>query len=436
MQKENAFWREVIDYLPSLVFLFRIDEEENAHLIFCNQKVQEHLGYTAKEYVLAFEENEAIHQEVQELVDQIARRSHDVDSRIQPKPCSLTHKDGGAVNFYFQFRLFKTRSAQTNMLGVELKPEAMIHELMDLPEGKQQTDTDRQSESASFSEKGGEAPFVVESDVMKRLLERMDRIAERPLNVVFQGEPSVGKRTLADRLAGLYSEQLNARVIYFNENMDAGGREAGEQDDEAYTLLRIDHLDHLSGGGQQKLLDWLEGHKEQQLLIVGTAEKPLDAPESGLSSDLFYQLSFYTVPVPPLRHRPEDIKAVAARMLEEASHTLHLDQRPYDESFLEKLTGYQWEQNFEGLFSVLRKQLIKSENGDMWSVLETFDHDSQEDEEMGKEDIISFDEMNRRYLSYVLNMTEGKIYGKDGAADLLGLKPTTLQSKLKKLGIK
>lgn len=438
MQKENAFWREVIDYLPSLIFLFRIDEQERAHLIFCNNKVQQHLGYTAKEYVLAFEEDEVIHGEVQHLVDQIARRSHDVDSRIQPKPCRLTHKEGNNVDFYFQFRLFKTRSAQTNMLAVELKPVEMIEQLMGEPEVKETEPTSQQLNETYYDDYSTQL-FVVESPVMDRLLDRMDRISHHPLNVVFQGEPSVGKRTLADALADLYSDRLNAHVVYFddeNEEVEFQEKQPDKPEDR-YILLRIDHLDKLQNQGQRKLLNWLDNHQDQELIIVGTAEKPLDSQESRfLDSNLFYQLSFYTLPVPPLRHRPEDVRAVARKFLDQAAEALQFERKPYDETYLEQLTQNRWEGNFSELFSALRSYLLKGDAEDELHVPEIYDDDSHEDESSGIDRVITFDEMNRRYLSYVLRMTEGKIYGDDGAAALLGLKPTTLQSKLKKLGIK
>src|SRR5690606_19812955 len=105
----NAFWREVLDYLPGLVMLFRIDEEEQAHLIFVSDGVTEQLGFEPEQYVLASEEPTMVRTDLENLVDRIASMTHPDSGEIEAT-INLTDRGGNILPYQFDYRLFRPKS--------------------------------------------------------------------------------------------------------------------------------------------------------------------------------------------------------------------------------------------------------------------------------------------------------------------------------------
>ena len=422
----------MIDQLPNLILLFRLDEQDDAHLIFCNNKINSQLGYTAKEYVMEFESNDEIHTEIQSLINEVARRSHDVDSTIEPKPCSLSHKNGHPVRFRFNYNLFKTRSAQTNLIAVELKPEKQL-----LAEAEQDQETGSQYPEKPQQGQGSQAAitdfYVSASPISQQVEKKTKNALENPMNVLFQGEAGVGKSTLAKRLSEQLKERYSLPVIDYKEVDDELAI-----DDEVSIILLIKRIDKLGEKKQKQLRQLLERGGGDQLYIIATAEQALEALiGEQFDTELFYMLSFYTILIPPLRHRKEDITEAADKYLQNAVEVLKLNNITWDDHWLQRLVEYPWKGNFDELFEALRLSLLQATGQKLPLVLPgTEKIKRQEWNQLSQEEVVSFDEMNRRYLSHILEITNGKIYGEGGAAELLDLKPTTLQSKLKKLGIK
>lgn len=441
MIKNNAFWREVIDYLPNLILVFRVDEQEEAHLIFCNNNITEYLGYAPKEYVLASETGSEVKNELKELIDEVARRSHDFDD-ISARPCTLTTKFGEQRHFGVDFRLFKTKAAQTSLIAVELK------ELHDVAE--EQAEHNASEPVENHQSKKNTQPtasfFVADSDVMKTVLQNVERLLEQPdQNIMLRGEPGTGKRTLA----GMIIETLEERGIQSinlskdDLNNPENAREklhaiANQEYDITVGLWSIDTID---AEIQTELSSVLNRRKELKLTtrVIGTSAQSLEElVEAGnFDAELFYTLSFSPVLLPPLRHRKADLRKIVDIYLGRSSNLLNMKVPELAEEDYQKIMEEKWEGNLPELFDVLRNSLLKSANDEFELRLEPEKQFQLFPEETISEDeIIAFDDMNRRYLARILKLTDGKIYGDDGAAALLDLKPTTLQSKLKRLGLK
>jgi len=93
-QPTNAFWREVMDFLPGLTLLFRIDEQEIAHLMFVTDAIRNELGFAPEEYVLASEDpGTVVSADLDRLIETIAQLSHGNEISSSPA-CSLTDRTG------------------------------------------------------------------------------------------------------------------------------------------------------------------------------------------------------------------------------------------------------------------------------------------------------------------------------------------------------
>ena len=117
----NAFWREVLDYLPGLILLFRIDEEEQTHLIFVSDGVTDQLGYEPEQYVLASEEPTMVRSDLENLVERIALMTQPDRGEVE-SVIKLTNRGGNILQYRFYYRLFRPKSSKVNLISVALHP--------------------------------------------------------------------------------------------------------------------------------------------------------------------------------------------------------------------------------------------------------------------------------------------------------------------------
>jgi transcriptional regulator with GAF, ATPase, and Fis domain len=162
--------------------------------------------------------------------------------------------------------------------------------------------------------------------------------------------------------------------------------------------------------------------------------------EGRFRPDLYYRLSGFPLEIPPLRERLDDIPLIARRFLEQHAHRTGRGPWKLSEEALDALTSERWPGNVRQLINSLERATILQPAGIIDATHLALGKPSEDERTSAEQQrplpMLPFREHERRYLAQALRRTKGKIYGKDGAAGLLGLKPTTLQSKLKKHGLK
>lgn len=441
----NSFWREVIDHIPGLVMLFRVDENEDAHLIFVNSEVRNILGYTPEEYVLASESaDSAVKSEISLLVEKIAELSHDGVSDAEPI-CRLHSKRAAEYSFSFEFRIFSVKSSPLPFIAVSLEPSRQ----------KAKTEEKRGVDQVGDVAEEGDVFFVNESPLMKSLMRKVDLVTDQQVHLLFRGEYGTGKRTLAAQV--LHAEKFGGAETLI---WDIPAMSASRQDEAVEKLcgdstkyaanpgklaLLMIEVSKLNLRNQHKLLEWLRGCSDsgRSIRILATTQTLLEEQmnRGKFSMELYYYLGFDSILLPPISQRKEDIRALVDKWIPNAAKALGIGEIHVDDQVKERLLSLEWPQNFHDLYKVLRRSLLYSEKGAFRLSLDSVDGE-KENKMKSKEvdsdlsEVIPFDEMSRRYLQQVLNKTEGKIYGQGGAAQLLDMKPTTLQSKLKKLGVR
>jgi len=161
-------------------------------------------------------------------------------------------------------------------------------------------------------------------------------------------------------------------------------------------------------------------------------------------NDLYYRLNVFPIAIPPLRDRREDIPALVNHFVRLYAGRLNRRVEPVSSSALKTLTEYDWPGNVRELANVVERASITARDGDLRFDLPV---GGDRNESAGRgaisvaasPEILSEAEMRqqeRRNMAAALRRTHGKIYGDDGAARLLGVKPTTLLSRLARLGLK
>jgi transcriptional regulator with GAF, ATPase, and Fis domain len=151
--------------------------------------------------------------------------------------------------------------------------------------------------------------------------------------------------------------------------------------------------------------------------------------------DLYYRINVFPIYLPPLRERREDIPALADYFLKYYSSNIKSEPMSLSAAALEQLVNYSWPGNIRELQHLIERHVLQSRS----DRIEAFE---MPDQIPGNElvpiiepAIRSYVEMDRENIISALKKSNGKVSGRGGAAELLKLRPTTLTSKMKRLGI-
>jgi transcriptional regulator with GAF, ATPase, and Fis domain len=154
--------------------------------------------------------------------------------------------------------------------------------------------------------------------------------------------------------------------------------------------------------------------------------------------DLWFRLNVFPIRIPPLRERKEDIVALVHHFIRRKSRELKLPAPPpLAPGIIDRLMAYHWPGNVRELENVIERALILSkgtplifddligEKRDQSSVIPVWTQDAPP----------KLDEVMSQHIRRVLEMTKGKVHGKGGAAEVLGINPSTLRNRMNQLGI-
>jgi transcriptional regulator with GAF, ATPase, and Fis domain len=193
---------------------------------------------------------------------------------------------------------------------------------------------------------------------------------------------------------------------------------------------------------QNKEIERVGGEKTIKLDIRIIAATNRDLEEMLLKKefreDLFFRLNVFPISIPPLRDRPADIPALLQYSIELKSKELKLPGIPgLSPGAIDPLLEYHWPGNIRELQNLVERELILNPTGPL-------NFENIKDQKTEKPFMIeandsytttTLDEMNTIHIQKVLNRTEGKIHGKGGAAEILGINANTLRNRMNKLGI-
>ncbi|UTC62011.1 sigma 54-interacting transcriptional regulator [Treponema sp. OMZ 788] len=230
--------------------------------------------------------------------------------------------------------------------------------------------------------------------------------------------------------------------------------------------LFLDEVGDLPFDLQPKLLRVLQDGKFERVggekpvsvdvrIIAATNVDLAEAVAMGrFREDLLYRLDVFPLRLPPLRERGDDTALLAEYFISDIRKRKGFENTSLSRDAIEKLMAMPWHGNVRELKNVVERAAILSQGGEIPAehlvpgtresyVLSglhkkpvTTSANTKTEDKVLPEDIKTFDEAQIEIIERALSASNGKIYGKDGAAALLNLKPGTLQSKMKKLGIK
>jgi transcriptional regulator with GAF, ATPase, and Fis domain len=308
--------------------------------------------------------------------------------------------------------------------------------------------------------------IIGQSPALMRVLQQIDLVAQTDSSVLIQGESGTGKELIAraihqrSRRAGKPLIRVNCGSIpkdLFESEFfgHVKGSFTGAIRDRIGRFqladggtLFLDEIGEIPADLQSKLLRVLQEGEFERVgdehtrkvnvrVIAATNRDLLRESEAGrFRSDLFYRLSVFPLEVPALRDRREDIAVLAAHFVRQACARLHVLEAKLPRRELDRLNGYAWPGNVRELQNVVERAVILAHGGIL-----TFDLGSARPRTTASHDETRFyteaewRDMERENLLRALKQAGGKVSGAGGAADLLGVNPNTLASRLRTLGI-
>jgi transcriptional regulator with PAS, ATPase and Fis domain len=154
--------------------------------------------------------------------------------------------------------------------------------------------------------------------------------------------------------------------------------------------------------------------------------------------DLWFRLNVFPIIIPPLRDRKEDIPALVNHFIEKKSKELQMPLLPkLALGAMAPLIAYSWPGNVRELENVIERALILSKGRPLTfeNVVRPDDDGEHEESTTRIDDFLNLDHVISNHIKHALETTKGRVHGLSGAAQLLGLNPSTLRHRMRKLGI-
>ncbi|MEN6438579.1 MAG: sigma 54-interacting transcriptional regulator, partial [Syntrophobacter sp.] len=213
----------------------------------------------------------------------------------------------------------------------------------------------------------------------------------------------------------------------------------------------LDEVGEMSPEIQVKLLRVLQNREFERVggthtlkvdvrVITATNHVLLDEVAAGhFRPDLFYRLNVYPITVPPLRKRRDDIPLLVEFFVREISTRMGKKIDRIAPGVLEQFKAYDWPGNVRELMNVVERAIIVSQDAILrlpQGALGNTVPSALDVPQSGSDCFTSLEDHERQYILRALETTGWRVSGSKGAARVLGVNPSTLESKIKKLGIK
>lgn len=316
--------------------------------------------------------------------------------------------------------------------------------------------------------------IVGRSAALKHTLEQVEAVAQTPANVLVLGETGVGKELVA-RAIHAKSPRADAPLVKVNcasIPKDLFESEFFGHVKGAFTGAHRDRVGRfqLADGGtlfmdevgeiplelQGKLLRVLQESEFERVgddatrrvdvRVIAATNRDLEqlVADGKFREDLYYRLSVFPIEVPPLRQRREDVVQLAQHFLDVTCKDFGRKPIKLTRSQLEIITGYSWPGNVRELKNVIERAVILSQGSVLrldLSLPETaLQGGARPDRaEPARDDVLTEKELKalqKKNILAALKQANWRVSGKGGAADLLGIRPTTLNDRIKTFGIK
>jgi len=306
--------------------------------------------------------------------------------------------------------------------------------------------------------------IVSKSTLFHKVLQQIERVASTDATVLILGESGTGKELLARAVhnisnrskrplvkvncATLPASLIESELFGHEKGAFTGAmdRKIGRFELADGGTIFLDELGELPVELQAKLLRVLqEGEFERlgnaktmkvnvRVIAATNRNLQLAIEKKEFREDLFYRLNVFPITCPPLRERKEDIPILVKHFLQKYEGKMGKKITHVPAPVMDALSAYDWPGNIRELENLIERAMILSpgnelEYGDWLPVLKGT-------HKPGDQYLLTLEDVEKAHILEILRKLNLKVSGENGAAKFLGLNPTTLEARMKKLGIK
>ena len=304
---------------------------------------------------------------------------------------------------------------------------------------------------------------------LRDVMDQVRQIAPSNSPTLLLGETGTGKEVIANAIhmssprskepmismqCGAITDTLLDSELFGHEKgafTGASKRKRGRFERAHGGTLFLDEIGELSPEAQVKLLRILQEHCFERVggtktikvdvRVITATHRDLEkmVREGQFREDLWYRLNVLPIRIPPLRLRREDIPSLVHHFIKRKANEMNLLGIPrVDSHAIERLKIYDWPGNIRELQNIVERAIILSRGGQLtFPELGAGSNLSERNNIISKtESVLTMDQAIENHIRLVLERTGGRIKGKEGAAELLKMNPSTLRFRIKKLGIK
>lgn len=348
----------------------------------------------------------------------------------------------------------------TERKKAELELKRALKENIEL---KQQIEAENIYLKEELKLEGSFNDIVGSSKSLKKVLKQVERVAKTDSTVLILGETGTGKELIARAIHNASNRKdkpmvkvncsaLPAELIeseLFGHEIgaftSAVKRKIGRFELANRGTIFLDEIGDLPLGLQTRLLRVLQESEFERVggeatirvnvRVIAATNRDLkqEIVNGNFRQDLYYRLNVFPITCPPLRDRIEDIPVLVNHFVNNYNHKINKKIKAVNQKSIDKLINYKWPGNVRELENVIERAVIMN-IGEQLRLGSWFTDNSVDN--VLSDSLTTLEIVERNYIIKVLEITNWKIRGKNGASEILGLKPTTLESRMKKMDIR
>jgi DNA-binding NtrC family response regulator len=352
------------------------------------------------------------------------------------------------------------RKSNSNLQNTNQELKQTLIELEELKKHLEEENIYLKEEIASENFSG---EIITESPKIRQIFQEIRSVAKTDSTVLITGETGTGKELVARAIhensnrskstlvkvncAAIPANLIESELFGHEKGSFTGAnaRKIGKFELASGGTIFLDEIGELPLELQSKLLRILQESELERvggnqtikinIRVVAATNRNLlkEIDEGNFREDLYYRLHVFPINIPSLRERKEDIKVLSQYFVKKYCKKTGKKIEKIPAKVMEKLEKYDWPGNVRELENIIERAVIISSG----NTLQMGDWiDSKKKNTIEDDQILTLEEIERNHIIKTLNYCNGVIHGSLGAAELLNINPSTLRSRMMKLGIK
>jgi len=464
LSAEKKILDEVLDSLPGTFYIW----DDRPRLVRWNKKHEEITEYSSGEYPNMlptdfFDEKE--HKSINQAIERVFSEG---ETALE---ATLITKSGKRIPHLYVATQIKINEKTfllgfgldiRNRVAVEQKLRKALREVALL---RKQLESDYTYLNEEISSIHDYKHMIGESDAFKYVLYNINKVAPTDTTVLILGESGTGKELIARAIhqnskrkerplvkvdCSALPENLIESELFGHEKgafTGAEKRRVGRFEIANGATIFLDEIGELPLELQKKLLRVIQDGEFERLgssqlcrtdmRIIAATNRDLEEEvrRGRFREDLWYRLNVCSLSIPPLRERTEDIPLLVKFILEKVQRRIGKRIEKIPAEVMATMTAYSWPGNIRELENIIERATIFS-SGNVLQLAKPLQMKANEHPVQERVQIKTLSQMEKEHILQALEKSEWNISGKDGAAELLGLNPSTLRGRMRKHGIR